>query len=146
MRVAAEAVLLGSLLAAGACYAYRPASLAPTPGSRVRIVLAGATEITSLSPGMEGKRLAHAGVLEASGTIEAASGDTIALRLGQLRTAEGSLPGMAGRIALIPTVHVAGVRERRFQAGTTLLGGLGLSLLALSAYIVLLVVAITKGI
>jgi len=145
MRLAVEAVLLGALLTTGACYAYRPASLTPTPGSRVRIVLAGATEVATLQPGTEGKRLAHAGVLEASGTIEAAAADTIALRLGQLRTAEGSLPDMAGRIALIPTDHVAGVRERRFQAGTTLLGGLGLSLLALGAYIVLLVVAITKG-
>jgi hypothetical protein len=87
----------------------------------------------------------HSGVLEAIGTIEAAARDTIALRLGELRTATGSLPDVAGRVALLPTAQIAQIEERRFQAGTTALTGVSLSALALTVYLVLVIAAITKA-
>jgi hypothetical protein len=85
------------------------------------------------------------GVLEAGGVIQAASADTIALRLGELRTATASIPGVANQIALLPIARVARIEQKRFQPGTTVLVSVAVSVLALTAYIVLLTAAIFKG-
>jgi hypothetical protein len=111
----------------------------------VRIVFTSAIIVTTVLPGPDSTRGAHPGVLEASGTIEAAASDTVALRLGELRTAVGALPNVVGQVALLPTAQIARIEERRFQAGTTALAGLGLSTIALGAYIIILIAAITKG-
>jgi hypothetical protein len=111
----------------------------------VRIVFASSITITTLLPGADGTRRPHPGVLEASGTIQAAAGDTVALRLGELRIATGSLPDVAGHVALLPTARIARIEEQRFQAGTTILAGVGVAVLALTAYVVLLTAALTKG-
>ena len=145
MRVIARVAFLGVWLTATACYAYRPVALAPTPGSRVRIVFTSAIIVTTLRRDPDTTRGTYPGVLEASGTIEAAAGDTVALQLGELRTAGGSLPNVGGQVALVPTAQIARIEERRFQAGTTILAGVGVSVLALAAYVVLVIVAITKG-
>jgi hypothetical protein len=138
--------LLGISMALSACYAYRPVAVAPSGGSRVRVVLAGAASVTTMVPGREDTRRAIPGVLEANGRIQAAAGDTLALRLGELWTAAGAVPDVADQVALLPTAQIARIEERRFQAGTTLLAGAGVSLIALSTYIVLLTVALVRGI
>lgn len=138
-------VLVGAWLASAACYAYRPVALAPAPRARVRIVFTSAIIVTTLLAGPDTTRGTYPGVLEASGTIEAGARDTVALRLGELRTAVGALPNVAGQVALIPTAQIARIEERRFQAGTTALAGLGLSTIALGAYVIILIAAITKG-
>ncbi len=144
-RLSGRVALLGAWLTTTACYAYRPVALAPTPGSRVRIVFTSAIVVTTLQLGPDSTRRTHPGVLEASGTIQAAASDTVALHLGDLRTAAGSVPDVVGQIALLPTAQIARIEERRFQAGTTILAGAGLSTLALATYIILLIVALTKG-
>lgn len=140
-----ESGLLAAWLSAGACYAYRPVALAPAPGARVRIVFTSAIVAATFQPGPDSTRQIHPGVLEASGTINAAARDTVALHLGELRTAAGAVPGVSGRVALLPTAQIARIEERRFQAGTTVLAGVGASALALTALVILLTVAITKG-
>lgn len=140
-----RAALLGAWLTTSACYAYRPVALAPTPGSRVRIVFTSSIAVTTVQPGLDSTRRTHPGVLEANGTIQAAASDTIALRLGELRTAAGSLPNVSGQVALLPTAPIARIEARRFQAGTTILAGVGVSALALATYLILLIVALTKG-
>jgi len=137
--------LLGACLTACACYAYRPVALAPVPGSRVRIVLASAMAVTTLHLGPDSTRRTYPGVLEAGGTIQAAASDTVALSLGELRTAAGSLPDMSGQVALLPVAQIARIEERRFQAGTTILAGVGVSTLALAVYVILITVSLTKG-
>jgi hypothetical protein len=122
-------VLVGALICIGACYAYRPAALTPAPGARVRIVFTTATAVTTIAA--DSSRHTYPGVLEASGIISAAASDTVALRVDALRTATGALPAAAGQIALLPTIQIARITERRFQAGTTALTGLGVSTLAL---------------
>lgn len=111
----------------------------------MRIVFTSALVVTTLGPGADSGRHTYSGVLEASGTIEAAASDTVAVRLGELRTAAGPVPNVSAQVALVPTAQIARIEERRFQAGTTLLGGVGLTALALGAYVVLLVVAITRS-
>jgi len=145
MRVTARVAFLGAWFATTACYAYRPVALAPTPGSQVRIMFTSAIVVTTLGRGRpDSTRRTHPGVLEASGTIEAAASDTVALQLGELRTAVGSVPNVVGQVALVPTAQIARMEERRFQAGTTILAGVGVSALALAAYIILLIADITK--
>ena len=139
------ATLVGISIAAAACYAYRPVPVAPATGSRVRIVLTSAMSVSAMVPGREDTRRAIPGVLEATGRIEAAAGDTVALRLGELRTADGAVPGIADEVALVPTAQIARIEERRFQAGTTLLAGAGLSLVVFSTFIVLLIVVLVRS-
>jgi hypothetical protein len=138
-------LLLGAWLAVGACYAYRPAALVPAPGARVRIVFATATIVTTVATAPGSTRHTYPGVLEASGTIQAAASDTVALRVDELRTATGSLRDAAGHVALLPTRQIARIEERRFQAGTTALAGVGVSTLALAAFIIVVTVALTQG-
>ena len=145
MRMTVQVALLGTWLTASACYAYRPVALAPTPGSHVRIVFTSSIVVATFQPGPDSTRHTHPGVLEASGTIQAAASDTVAIHLGELRTAAGSVPNMSGQVALLPAAQIARIEERRFQAGTTALAGVGASALALTALVILLIVAITKG-
>jgi len=146
MRMAISSALLGAMICAGACFAYRPVAVAPTAGSRVRIVLRSATAVAAFAAGREDVRRSYPGVLEASGRIEAAAGDTVAVRLGELRTAAGAVPDVADQVALLPAAEISRIEQRRFQAGTTLLAGVGLSALAFAAYVMLLVVVLTKAV
>ncbi len=130
--------LLAALIATPGCYAYRRATLTPEAGSRVRIVFTSAVAVTTTAG-------VHPGVLEASGTITAAAADTLALRLGELRTAAGPVPDVAGRVALLPTARIARIEQRRFQAGTTALTGIGVLTLALATYLILVITAITHS-
>lgn len=134
--------LLALVLVAG-CYSYRTAGGTPRPDARVRILLTAESVIplqaAGATPDMQD------GVLEASGRVVAASGDTIVLRLGELRGARGAFPGLEDRTALIPASRVARITERRFDAGRTALGGAGLSLLATATLIVLLIAVLVKA-
>jgi hypothetical protein len=145
MGATVGAVLFGVWITSVACYAYRPVALAPTPGSRVRIVFTNSIVVTTWQPGVDSTRRAYPGVLEASGTIQAAAGDSIALRLGELRTAAGPVSSVSDQIALLPTVQIARLEERRFQAGTTALAGVGALTLAAATFITIIIVAITRG-
>ena len=135
------------LLALGTfgCYGYRVAQLTPAPGTRVRVVLVAASSLAVRTAGAEGPRTLHANVLEATGTVVAASRDTIVLRLGELYTTDGAVGGLGDLLALVPVDHIAQVTERHFQAGRTALGGAGLLLLATGTLIVVLVVTIVKA-
>ena len=95
--------------------------------------------------GQDNASRTYPGVLEASGTIQAAAGDTVALLLGELHTAGGSLPNVSDQIALLPAAQIARIEQRRFQAGTTILAGVGAFALAATTYVLLLIVAITNG-
>ena len=145
MRAARRAAALGAFGLLGACFAYRPASLAPAPGARVRVVLTSAVEVATAPAGADSAGRTYAGVLEASGTVQAAASDTIALRLGELRTVAGAVPGVEGRVALVPTGRIAKIEEWRFQPGTTALVGVGAATLALTTFLVVVIVAITRG-
>lgn len=145
MSVTVRAVLLGAWLTTSACYAYRPVALAPTPRSRVRIVFTSSIVVTTLRPGLDSTRRTYPGVLEASGTIQAAASDTIALRLGELRTAAGPVSNVSDQVAMLPTAQIARLEERRFQAGTTALAGAGALALAATAFIIVIIVAITHA-
>lgn len=140
-----QGIALVTLAVIVGCYAYRSASLPPAPGAEVRVILTTPTAVTSIVPGREGERLLHDGVLEASGVVRAAAADTIALRLGELRTAAGRVRGTDGRVALIPVARVAKIMERRFEAGRTALGGAGLLTLATSAFIILITITLTRA-
>ena len=109
------------------------------------MVFTSALTVTTYGLGLDTVGHSTPGVLEASGVIQAAAADTVALRLGELRTAAGSVRGVSGRIAKLPTARIARIEQRRFQAGTTILAGVGLSTLALATYVILLTVALTKG-
>lgn len=146
MRVLPRCALLAVLLPTAACYAYRlTSSFTPEPGSRVRIVFTSSIVITTWRPGLDSTRRTHSGVLEASGTIQAAAGDTVALRLGELRTAAGLVASVSDQVAMLPTAHIARIEERRFQAGTTALAGGAALALAATAFVVVIIVAITRG-
>ena len=141
----APRMLLAVVIATGACFAYRRTALTPEPGSRVRIVFTTAMAVTTLAGGREKTDRVYPDVLEASGAIQAAAGDTIALRLGELRTAAGPIPNLADQIAMLPTARVARIERRRFQAGTTLLAGVGAFALAATAYVIVIIVAMMRG-
>ncbi|HEX9563333.1 MAG TPA: hypothetical protein VF981_05150 [Gemmatimonadaceae bacterium] len=143
MRVHLLTVFLWALLSNAACYAYRPVATAPSPGSTVRIVLASATAVTTIES--SGTRRLHPDVLEASGTVQAAAADTMAVRLGALRTATGAIPQLSGQIALLPTNRVARIEVRRFQAGTTALAGVALATIAVAGFLVVIIAALTRG-
>jgi hypothetical protein len=140
------ALVTACVVGAGAsCYAYRPVALAPVPGSLVRIVFTTSTTVVTFTPGPDSVRRSFPAVLEASGHIQAAAGDTVVLRLGELRTASGPVPDVSDQVALLPAAHIARIEERRFQAGTTVLAGVGLSALALATLLTIIIVALTKG-
>lgn len=145
MRAIIPAAFVGALLTNGACYRYRPLVLPPAPGAQVRMVFRAPLEVTTLQLGPDTTRQTHPGVFEASGRIKAATTDTIALLLGELRTSAGPLAAVAGQVALLPTSQIARIEERRFQAGTTLLAGAGAATIALTVYVFILIVTITKA-
>ena len=144
MRAMICTTFLGVVLATSACFAYRPVATAPRPGARVRIVLASATDVTTIAPA--GVRRSQPGVLEVSGTIQAAAADTVAVRLSELRTADGAVPGVAEQIGLLPTAQIARIEQRQFQAGKTALVGVGVATIALASFLVVIIVALTQGI
>ena len=145
MRAMVRLACIGYLVTTGACFAYRSVAAAPAPGARVRIVFAGAIPITVLSPAPAGTRLTHPAVLEATGTIQAAAADTLALRLGELRTAAGPVPDLSGYVALLPTAQIARIEERKFQPVTTILTAGGVAAVALTAFLVVVLAAMMKG-
>ena len=138
-------MFLTAVIATGACFAYRRTALAPEPGSRVRIVFTTAVGVMTRAGGREETDRVYPDVLEASGAIQAAAGDTIALRLGELRTAVGPIPNLSDQIAMLPTAQIARIEQRRFQAGTTILAGVGAFALAATAYVIVLIVAMMRG-
>jgi hypothetical protein len=138
-------MLLAAVIASGACFAYRRTALAPEPGSHVRIVFTTAVAVLTRAGGREKADRVYPDVLEASGAIQAAAGDTISLRLGELRTATGPIPNLSDRIALLPTAQIARIEQRRFQAGTTILAGVGAFALAATAYLIVLIAAMMRG-
>jgi hypothetical protein len=145
MRATIAAALLSAVLATSGCYRYRPAVLPPAPGAQVRVVFRSPLDVTTLQLGPDTTRRIHLGIFEASGTIEAATADTVALLLAELHTRAGSLPSVVGQIALLPTSEIARIEERRFQPGTTLLVGAGAAALALTAYIIVLIATISSA-
>ena len=144
MPIVVRALLVGAWITAG-CYAYRPVAQTPMPDAHVRVVFTSATSVTTVGLAGDTGQHTYDGVLEAGGVIQAASADTIALRLGELRTAAASIPSVANHVALLPTARVARIEQKRFQAGTTVLVSVAVSVLALTAYVVLLTAAIFKG-
>jgi hypothetical protein len=130
--------------ASTACYAYRTTAVAPITGTRVRIVLSSAAPIAAMTPGREESRHVVAGVLEVRGQVEAGAADTLVVRLGELRTAAGATD-VSDQVALVPTSLIARIDERRFQAGTTLLAGTGLAMLAMTAFLVVIVATLTRA-
>ncbi|MGD0991340.1 MAG: hypothetical protein ABR998_02600 [Gemmatimonadales bacterium] len=144
-RIRSLVPLLLFASASAACYAYRTTAVAPITGTRVRIVLSSAAPITAMTPGREESRRTVAGVLEVRGRFEAGAADTLVVRLGELRTAAGAAPDVAEQVALVPTSLIARIDERRFQAGTTLLAGTGLAMIALCAFLVVIVATLTKA-
>ena len=145
MRTISFVIPLLLAASAAACYAYRTTALAPESGTRVRVVLSSSAPITAMTPGREESRHTVAGVLEVRGRFEAGAADTLVVRLGELRTAAGAAPEVGEEIALVPTSLIARIDERRFQAGTTLLAGTGLAMLALCAFLVVIVATLTKA-
>lgn len=126
------------------CFGYRPSSLTPAPGATARIVLRSPRTIpVAAGPGEQ--RRAYAQVLEARGTIVAVSGDTIALRLGELRTETGGIPSVSRDVVLLPAEAIDVVEVRHFQLGRTLGVGLGISVLAFTVLVVALIVTLTKA-
>ena len=130
---------------AAACYAYRTTPVVPVPGARVRLVLLSETAIVTAAPARDGTRGEAAGVLELSGWVVSAASDTVAVRLGELRTAAGALPDVEGRIALVPAARIARIEERRFQAGTTLLAGAGFAVITTGVLMVLLIATLVMA-
>lgn len=145
VRRFALVALCGAGLAAGGCFAYRPVSVAPAPGASVRVIFSGTAEVTTVGQAPDTARHVHWGVLEASGTMQAAGADTIALRLGELRTSAGPVAGESGRVALLPAAQVARIEVRKFQPVTTILTAGGVAAVALSAFLVVVLAAMIRG-
>ena len=130
-----------------ACYGYQSVKTAPSPGADVRLTLKSASTIftsASTPSASPNERVAREGVFEVSGTLMAASGDTLVVRLGTLSTSRGAIGGVSNHVALIPADRIASIQERRFQAGLTLLGGVGLVFVATAVLLTILIVALTK--
>jgi len=135
--------LVAAVLTTGACFGYRRVDTAPHPGTRVRIVLTTATEVAMRAD--DDPRAPQAAVLEANGTVLAVAADTIVLRLGELRTAAGAVPGVEGRVALLPTDRVARIERREFQAGRTALTGVGVATIAVAVFLVVIISTLTHA-
>ncbi len=143
MRASVRTVLVALVLVAAACFTYRPAAAPPAPGAHVRIVLRPGAAVETVPDGGDGARRSYPDVVEVHGTVRSA-GDTLAIRLGELSTATGAVPGESGRIALVPADAVAAHRERKLQLGRTLLLVGGLALL-IETIAIALVVSIPPG-
>jgi hypothetical protein len=137
-RIAGVRQLWRTVLA-GACFVYRPVTLAPEPGSQVRVIFITALSVITYAGSQGSVRRVHPGVLEASGAIQAVAGDTIALRLGELRTAAGAIPNISDQVALLPSARIGHIEQRRFQAATSLLVSLGALPVATTTLVVLLI-------
>lgn len=135
-------VLLVLLLAGPACYRHLSVGTSPAPGADVRVVLVSSMEIVTV--GTAGARTTHVGVLEASGRVSAAAGDTLALRLGELRGVTRVIVADQGETALLPVSAIARVEQRRFSAGNTVVAGLGVVTLLTAAALLLIIRALTS--
>lgn len=141
MRPFLRYVAFAGLVVVPGCFQYRPVG-APPSGAAVRVVLTSAMEVTTV--GMGGTRQVHAGVFEVSGTVAAAAADTLAITLGELRAATGVLPVAPGRTALVPTLAIARIEQRKFEAGRTALAGLGALTILTTVMIVLIIRALVQ--
>lgn len=137
-------VALAGLLAAG-CYAYREVPTTPVPTSAVRVVFKTSQVLTTLPLAPDTIRRTYRGVLEARGEVQAGAGDSLALRLGELLVATGSVGDVDGQVVMIATDQVERFEVRRFQAGTTALAGFGAATLAMTAFLVLTIAAIARS-
>ena len=142
--VTALAAGLAALLAGG-CYAYREVPKTPVPTSLVRVVFRTRQNLSSVPIPPDTVRNTYDAILEASGVIEAAAGDSLALRLGELRGAGGSVGDVDGQVVMIATAEVERFEERRFQAGTTVLAGIGAAAVAMTVLLVVTISAITRS-
>lgn len=127
------------------CYAYRQVSLPPAPESRVRVIFRSPLILRTTPIAADSVEQTYSGVLEVTGVVQAAAGDSLALRLEDLRTAAGSVAGVSGRVVMVPTGAIARVEERRFQAGATALTGIGVATLALTTFLVFTIAAIMRS-
>ena len=144
MSIRWRTTLAGLLLTAG-CYSYRPVALVPAPGTDVRIVFVGSTDVTVLAPGADSVRETRPGVFEVSGVIEAATDSTVAVRLGDLWLGTGRVKGLEGRIAFLPAHRIGRIEERQFRPGRTIFVGVGLSTLAVSLFLVVVLGEMFNG-
>ncbi len=128
MRVPVRTALVAAVLVTVGCYTYRPVARQGAPGAEVRIVLRSAAVVVTVGEGGDGTRRSYPDVVEVRGTIRT-GGDTLSIRLGDLRTAAGSVPDVSGPIALLPAAEIGEIRERRLQGGRTLLAVGGLALI-----------------
>jgi hypothetical protein len=108
----------------------------------VRVVLISPMEVTTV--GKDGARQGHAAVFEVSGSVAAAAADTLAITLGELRVANGVLPIASGQTALVPTVAIARIEQRKLEAGRTVLAGLGALTVLTTVMIVLIIRALVQ--
>ena len=138
------ATALAGLLVAG-CYAYREVPKTPVPASVVRVVFRTARTLSTVPVPPDTVRRVYAGILEASGVIQAAAGDSLALRLGEVRAATGPVGDADGQVVMIATADVERIEERRFQSGTTALAGIGAAAVALTVFFVVIISAITRS-
>ena len=139
MRAALPLVLLAS----AACYGYRAVETAPRAGARVRVVLTTASTITTFAA--DGQATRHDGVLELSGTIAAASAEVVSVRLGELRGARGPVGATGASVARVPAELIARIEERQVRAGTTALAGVGVATVAIGAFLIVIIVTLTKA-
>lgn len=145
-RLPAPALGAGlAALLAGGCYAYREVPKSPVPASEVRVVFRTARTLSTVPVPPDTARHIYPGILEASGVIQAAAGDSLALRLGALRTATGPVGDADGAVVMIATADVERFEERRFQAGATALAGLGAAAIAMTAVFVITLSAIIRS-
>ena len=137
--------LLLALLMAASCYRYQPTTLAPAPGTRVRVMLKTPMPVVLTEVPDVGQKRDVTRVLEATGIIVAAAADTISVRLGELRTMSGTVPDVENRVALIPVQSIAAVTEKRLDTARTLMTGAGLVLVGAGTVLIVLVVIVTKA-
>lgn len=135
--------LVGIAFATAACFGYRRVESVPAPGARVRLVLVTASDIATVTAG--GTRERHARILEVHGTISASAEDTVAVRLGELRSESGALRGVKGRTALVATTAIGRLEQRRFLAANTALAGVGAMTLSITAFLVVIIISLTRG-
>lgn len=145
-RLALAALRAGlAALTGGGCYAYRQVPTTPVPTSQVRVVLRTARTLSTVPLPPDTVRRTYGGILEAGGVIQAAAGDSLSLRLGELRSATGPVEAVDGQVVMIATADIERLEERRFQAGGTALAGLGAAAVAMTVFFVVTIAAIIRS-
>ena len=138
-------VLAGLLFLPAGCYSYRPVELVPEPGTEVRIVFVASTEVTTLAPGPAAACETRAGVFEVSGAIVAATDSTVAVRLGELWVSTGRVRDLDGQVAFLPVHRIGRIERRHFRPGRTIFVGVGLSTVAVSLFLVVVLGEMFQG-